>query len=251
MFRPSPSFQLQSRSQDTLESIRLSILTPSVRPRASLHSVETLASATVQAARLSTTVSTVTIHLRHAITEYVSERYYQLQSTRSHDLWGPLSGLYPCKDRYVRLHDSFPDHQAGIVKLLNCDGDKEQVEKSLERRNKVDFETEAREVGIAAHALRRRKSGRTFLKRVNVDRLDSSSRAKAKSHFPVEDTRATNILTRTIGFLNGLFDHFARDDRPSSSCRIMRSRPHTSHCRSGRRSSIGGSRCRFHMDHRS
>lgn len=117
-----------------------------------------LAAASVYAVRNERPVPNVTVPLQHAVAEFVSERLYRLNGEPVPSLWGPLGGLHPTRDGYVRIHDNFPNHQRGILRVLGLAQDgsvtREEVSKATSKWNKVDVEAAALENGACAYALR-------------------------------------------------------------------------------------------------
>lgn len=61
----------------------------------------------------------VSIPLDHASVEFKSELLYILDGVPAPPLWGPIAGLYKTKDGHISIHDPFPHHRAGALKLLN------------------------------------------------------------------------------------------------------------------------------------
>jgi crotonobetainyl-CoA:carnitine CoA-transferase CaiB-like acyl-CoA transferase len=97
----------------------------------------------------------VSVDMRHAITEFRSERYLRVDGGPAPELWDKLAGIYRCGDgRWVRLHTNFPHHRDGVVRLLGCANDKAAVQAALDKRDAEAFETAASDAGLVVAALR-------------------------------------------------------------------------------------------------
>src|SRR4051812_39752710 len=73
------------------------------------------------------------------------------------DLWDPFSGLYRCKDGWVRIHANFRHHRDGALRVLGLDAataKREDAESALLSWNAVAFETAMAEAKLVATALR-------------------------------------------------------------------------------------------------
>ncbi|SDV50617.1 CoA transferase [Chitinasiproducens palmae] len=73
------------------------------------------------------------------------------------DLWDAFSGLYPCRDGYVRIHANFAHHRNGALRLLGVDPDtatRADAEAALRDWEAVAFESAATERGLVVSALR-------------------------------------------------------------------------------------------------
>ncbi|KAI1296163.1 CoA-transferase family III [Xylaria venustula] len=113
-------------------------------------------------------VPRVSVHRRHALLEFQCERFYTLAGKPpAKMLGGPLAGLHPTADGYVRIHDSFPHHRRGALALLgllpqtdidtdmNVEVDRAAVDESTRKWKSVELETVAVEQkGLAIYALR-------------------------------------------------------------------------------------------------
>lgn len=118
-----------------------------------------LAAASIYAFRNDRAVPRVTVPLQHALAEFRSEKLYRLNGEPTPHLWGPLGGLHPTRDGHIRIHDNFPNHSDGILRVLGLPQDgstvtRDDVSKATCKWNKVDLETAALENGACAYALR-------------------------------------------------------------------------------------------------
>ncbi len=100
------------------------------------------------------TAQRVAVDMRHAATEFRSERHLRLDGAAPPDPWDSIAGLYRTADGWVRLHTNFAHHRDGILALLGCDNSREAVAAALSRRAAVAFESEATAAGMCVAALR-------------------------------------------------------------------------------------------------
>ncbi len=101
------------------------------------------------------------VDMRHAATEFRSERYLQIDGRPAPELWDAIAGNYQTKDnRWVRLHTNFPAHRDGMLELLHCDHDRACVQKALINRDALAIEEEANSRGLLATVMRSRKEWR-------------------------------------------------------------------------------------------
>ncbi|KAK5626694.1 hypothetical protein RRF57_002409 [Xylaria bambusicola] len=118
-----------------------------------------------------------TVPLRHAILEFQCEKLYTLSGAPPVESWGPIGGLYPTADGYVRIHDNFPHHRLGALALLGLEEtcrDRDAVAERTRRWKSVDLERVAVEQkGLAIYALR------------SYQEWDALPQAKAVRDFPV------------------------------------------------------------------
>lgn len=102
----------------------------------------------------------VTVPLEHAAVEVRSERLYTIgnSSTERPKLpWGSIGGLHKTKDGYVRIHDSFPNHSQGTLKLLGLPltATRQDVADKVAKWASLDLEAAGTERGnLAIYAMR-------------------------------------------------------------------------------------------------
>ncbi|KAI0858026.1 CoA-transferase family III [Xylaria cubensis] len=117
------------------------------------------------------------VPLRHAILEFQCERLYTLAGKPPTETWGPIGGLHPTADGHVRIHDAFPHHRKGALKLLGLPDtctDRAAVSERTRRWKSVELETVAvEEKGLAIYALR------------SFDEWDAAPQARAVADLPV------------------------------------------------------------------
>ncbi|KAI0542792.1 CoA-transferase family III [Xylaria digitata] len=110
------------------------------------------------AAAQSSLVPHTTVPLRHALLEFQSERLYTLAGDSPAETWGPVGGLHPTADGFVRIHDAFPHHRRGALALLGLPEtctDRDAVSERTRLWESVELETVAVErKGLAMYALR-------------------------------------------------------------------------------------------------
>jgi crotonobetainyl-CoA:carnitine CoA-transferase CaiB-like acyl-CoA transferase len=73
------------------------------------------------------------------------------------ELWDPFSGLYRCKDGWVRIHANFRHHRDGALRLLGLDpraATRDAAQAALMAWNAIDFETTMAQANLVATALR-------------------------------------------------------------------------------------------------
>jgi crotonobetainyl-CoA:carnitine CoA-transferase CaiB-like acyl-CoA transferase len=98
---------------------------------------------------------TVSVDMRHAAVEFLSEHYARVEGVEAGEMWDPIAGTYECGDgRWVRLHTNFPHHRDGILRILNCAYDRASVATALRGWSAFDLEDAAAEAGVCATAMR-------------------------------------------------------------------------------------------------
>jgi crotonobetainyl-CoA:carnitine CoA-transferase CaiB-like acyl-CoA transferase len=97
----------------------------------------------------------VSADMRHAATEFHSERWLLVNGQPPGDPWDKIAGTYQCRDgRWVRLHTNFPHHREGVLRLLGCEYDRAAVAAALQRWDALAFEDAAAEAGLCVTAMR-------------------------------------------------------------------------------------------------
>ncbi|KAI1272526.1 CoA-transferase family III [Xylaria sp. FL0933] len=140
-----------------------------------------LAAATVVYSTRGSEVPQTTIPLRHAVLEFQCERLYTLAGKPPAETWGPIGGLHPTADGYVRIHDNFAHHRRGALALLGLPEtcvDRAAVSQRTRGWKSVELETVAVEQkGLAIYALR------------SFAEWDALPQARATGDFPVDIRR--------------------------------------------------------------
>jgi crotonobetainyl-CoA:carnitine CoA-transferase CaiB-like acyl-CoA transferase len=97
----------------------------------------------------------VSVDMRHAAIEFLSEHFASIEGTAPEDPWDRIAGTYQCGDgRWVRLHTNFLHHRVGILRILGCDYDKQAVAAALQSWTGYDLEDAAAENNLCATAMR-------------------------------------------------------------------------------------------------
>jgi hypothetical protein len=101
-------------------------------------------------------VPKVSVPAKHATIEFKSERLYTLKGTPTPHLWGPIGGLHRTSDGHVRIHDSFPNHRDGALRLLGLPltATRADVSEKTAEWTGVDLESVGLEAQLAIYALR-------------------------------------------------------------------------------------------------
>jgi crotonobetainyl-CoA:carnitine CoA-transferase CaiB-like acyl-CoA transferase len=146
---------------DALDDVLLTGADPALP---SSFAVGTAAQVTVAAASLAAATlwrhrggrrQSVSVDMRHAAIEFLSEHFAAIEGTAPEDPWDRIAGTYQCGDgSWVRLHTNFPHHRAGILRILGCDYDKQAVATALQSWTAYDLEDAAAENNLCATAMR-------------------------------------------------------------------------------------------------
>ena len=96
----------------------------------------------------------VSVDMRAAAAEFLSERLLRVDGQQPADPWDPIAGLYATADGFVRLHTNFSHHRSGVLALLGCGNDKTAVAEALRGWQALAFEQAAADAGLCVTALR-------------------------------------------------------------------------------------------------
>ena len=97
----------------------------------------------------------IKVDMRHAATEFRSERYIKIDGGPPPALWDKIAGTYQTGDgRWVRLHTNFPHHRDGILDLLGAAYEREAVGAALGQWSGQNFEDAVAERGLVATMMR-------------------------------------------------------------------------------------------------
>src|SRR6202050_2499522 len=97
----------------------------------------------------------ITVGMRAAAIEFRSERYLRVDGKVPDEYHDNIAGLYRCGDgRWVRLHTNLPHHCSGLLALLDCDHNREAVQRTLEGWEAKKLEDAAAEAGLVVTACR-------------------------------------------------------------------------------------------------
>lgn len=143
------------------------------------HASIGLAAALLYAHKQRREVPVVKVALEHAVIEFKSERFYLLNGQKVSSAWGPIGGLHAASDGHVRVHDNFPNHRDGTLKLLSCppDASRAEVGEAISAWRAVDLEISATDNKLVIAALRTYKQ------------WDVTPQAQAVADFPITMTK--------------------------------------------------------------
>jgi crotonobetainyl-CoA:carnitine CoA-transferase CaiB-like acyl-CoA transferase len=126
--------------------------------------VGTVAQATIAAAALAASevdrirnsrAQSVSVDMRHASAEFISERLYEIEGWQKPGAWDKIAGVYRTGDgRWVRLHTNFPHHRDGILAMLGVDYDREKVAAALLNWTGQRYEDEVAARGLVGTMMR-------------------------------------------------------------------------------------------------
>ena len=123
---------------------------------AALSSIAAAALAATEIGRLRNGVERrAAVDLRAAVLECTG--YFSIDG-REPDKWDKLSGLYRCRDGWVRIHANFAHHRDGALRLLGLppgpDTGRQSVEAELLKWDALEFEDTAAAAGLVVAAAR-------------------------------------------------------------------------------------------------
>ncbi|KAL1406658.1 hypothetical protein Q8F55_008364 [Vanrija albida] len=114
-----------------------------------------LGAAQVQADRLGAAPRAVSVDTADAAIAFKSDHFVRLDGEPLPNPWGPIGGLHATRDGHVRIHDNFPHHCEGVLRLLRVErADRELVAAKLKGWGAREFEDAAHAAGLVAYALR-------------------------------------------------------------------------------------------------
>ncbi|WP_175665470.1 CoA transferase [Burkholderia ambifaria] len=126
--------------------------------------VGTLAAATIAAAglaaaechRLRTGVAQrVDVSMRDALVAFRSERYLRVDDGPPPELRHPVTGFYDTRDgRWIQLHANFPHHLHGILDVLGCGPQRDDVAAAIRTWDGAALDTALAEAGLCAALIR-------------------------------------------------------------------------------------------------
>ena len=97
---------------------------------------------------------TVAVDMRHAATEFHSEHWMRVNGNPPPPVWDKIAGIYPTADGYVRLHTNLPHHREGVLRILGCGYDRDDVARILAGWKATDFEQACADAEIVGSAYR-------------------------------------------------------------------------------------------------
>lgn len=97
----------------------------------------------------------VSVDMRHATAEFISERLYTIDGKPPPPTWDKIAGTYQTGDgRWVRLHTNFPHHREGILDMLRVPYEREQVAAALRDWTGQAYEDEVARRGLVGTMMR-------------------------------------------------------------------------------------------------
>ena len=130
----------------------------------SIFRVGTAASATIGAASLAAAEvwrartgrrQAVSLDMRAAAAAFRSEHFTRVAGRPPAERWAAVSGTYRSRDgRWVQLHCQFPHLRAGVLEILGCAEDREEVARAVARWDGLALETRCREERLCVALVR-------------------------------------------------------------------------------------------------
>jgi crotonobetainyl-CoA:carnitine CoA-transferase CaiB-like acyl-CoA transferase len=154
-------WSFSGQSGDALQTIRFSGEEPALP---SSFAVGTAAQASIGACALAAAelwryrtgrVQTIDVDMRNAASEFRGEQYLRVDGRPAPESRDKLSRTFQCGDgRWVRIHANFPHHRDGVLRMLGCRHDSEEVARKLLDWEAFRFEDEAAAQGMVVTAMR-------------------------------------------------------------------------------------------------
>ena len=130
----------------------------------SIFRVGTAASATIGAASLAAAEiwrlrtgnrQEVSLDCRDAAIAFCSEHYTRVVGKSRPRFWSPISGYYRTGDnKWIQLHCQFPHLREGVLKVLDCAEDPEEVQRAVAKWDGLDLERHCRKDGLCVALIR-------------------------------------------------------------------------------------------------
>ena len=146
------------------EALRRVTLTGAEPALPSSFKTGTVAQATIAASALAASevdrarngrAQQVSVDMRHAAAEFMSERIYVIDGKPPAWAWDKIAGTYQTGDgRWVRLHTNFPHHRDGILDMLGVPYDRDRVTEALKGWRGQDYEDEVAGRGLVGTMMR-------------------------------------------------------------------------------------------------
>jgi crotonobetainyl-CoA:carnitine CoA-transferase CaiB-like acyl-CoA transferase len=98
---------------------------------------------------------TISCDMRAAAAEFRSERYFRIGDQPRGSAWDKIAGVYKAGDgRWLRLHTNFPHHRDGVLDILGCANERDEVQAALNDWSAQQFEDAAAERGLVVTMMR-------------------------------------------------------------------------------------------------
>src|ERR1700753_2506143 len=143
-----------------------------------------LSAALIHTVRMKTGgIPRIRVPLRHAVTEFKSERYYSINDVPNQYAFSPVGGVNKTQDGYVRIHDAFPHHRDGALTLLDLEKNatKQAVAGAVAKWKSMDLEKQGIENGFVIASLR------------SFEEWDKSPQGPFIPKFPISIKRISTI----------------------------------------------------------
>lgn len=98
---------------------------------------------------------TITVSTHDAAVAQRSQEYTRVLDGDNQPLWNPISGFYQTNDdRWIQLHCNFPHHLQGVLTLLGCANDKDDIIRAIKHWQAEPLEAKLAELGLCAAMVR-------------------------------------------------------------------------------------------------
>jgi crotonobetainyl-CoA:carnitine CoA-transferase CaiB-like acyl-CoA transferase len=149
----------------------------------------------------------VAVDMRNAAIEFRGESYLRVGGGSALEFRDKISRTFQCGDgRWVRIHANFPHHREGVLQILGCEHDSEEVARKLMGWEAIRFEEEASSAGLVVAAMRSfsewdahtQGAAVNALPLLSIERIgDSDPEPMASAERPLSGVRVLD-LTRVI-----------------------------------------------------
>lgn len=146
---------------DALDMLHMTDL---ARPLPSVFPVDVIAAASIAAQALAAAQlwrertgrrQRVEVSGRRALAMFRSERYLRVDGRSPAELRSPITGYFRAGDeRWIQLHANFPHHLAGILRVLQCDGERASVARAIARWQAGELDRRLADAGLCAALVR-------------------------------------------------------------------------------------------------
>jgi crotonobetainyl-CoA:carnitine CoA-transferase CaiB-like acyl-CoA transferase len=97
----------------------------------------------------------ITINTGHGAAALRTSKYLRVADTDGDGGWDPISGFYQGTDgHWIQLHCQFPHFREGVLALLECDNDRNQVTKAISKWQTLQLEDALAARGLPAFMVR-------------------------------------------------------------------------------------------------
>lgn len=97
----------------------------------------------------------ISIHYRHALAMFKSDRYLSINGQPMDDPWSKIAGYYQAGDgRWIQLHTNFPHHRDGVLAVLQCADDRAAVARAISNWSAAELDQTLADAGMCAALIR-------------------------------------------------------------------------------------------------